>query len=245
MNDKLAELFDAFRSKHFAALGDPQDENVLLETTIEQIAYNLNALSISVNMGMGEYLFGRNLLSSFDHLSGKALSHEQFKNLIHKDDMIHFEEAILVGMQKIGQLLSEKQHQLALAFECRMRDNRNEYCRTLFRYEIFTCATRDERWVKLLLFPLRGWNRMAMPNSLYVIDTKKKEFCYTDKRGSLTKHQLDILRRRIAGQNDVKIGEALCLSPVTIKTHHKNIYAKLGIDSKVRIVLYLQYLGLL
>lgn len=245
MNDELVELFDAFRSKHFAAFGDPQNEKVLLETTIEQMAYNQNALPISVDMLKGEYLFGCDLLRPFGFLNGNMLSHEQFKNLIHKDDKNHFEASILVGMQKISMLLSDKQHRLALAFECRICDSKNVYHRMLFKYEIFKCGSREELQVRLLLFPLTGWNDKVVPYSLYVIDTKKKELCYTDRKGGLTKQHLDILRRRIAGQNDSKIGEELHLSPVTIKTHRKNIYAKIGINSKAKIVLYLQYLGLL
>ena len=48
----------------------------------------------------------------------------------------------------------------------------------------------------------------------------------------LTKRELDILRRLTTGLPITQIAASLHISNNTIKTHLKNVYKKLGVDSR-------------
>jgi DNA-binding NarL/FixJ family response regulator len=49
----------------------------------------------------------------------------------------------------------------------------------------------------------------------------------------LTEREAEILRELSSGKTTAAIGEALFLSPLTVKTHIKNIYRKLHVSSRV------------
>ncbi|GHO79714.1 hypothetical protein KSD_74850 [Ktedonobacter sp. SOSP1-85] len=48
---------------------------------------------------------------------------------------------------------------------------------------------------------------------------------------NLTARELDVLRLLAEGHPDTRIAQALVLSPRTINTHLRSIYAKLGVSS--------------
>ena len=52
----------------------------------------------------------------------------------------------------------------------------------------------------------------------------------------LTKREFEVLQLLAAGQNKNEISEALVLSPLTVKTHIRNIYAKLGVHTQRELV---------
>ena len=51
----------------------------------------------------------------------------------------------------------------------------------------------------------------------------------------LTKRELEIARRIVDRQTNRQIAEELYLSPKTVETHIRNIFAKLGADSRVEV----------
>jgi DNA-binding NarL/FixJ family response regulator len=52
---------------------------------------------------------------------------------------------------------------------------------------------------------------------------------------SLTKRELEIARRIVDRQTNRQIAEELFLSPKTVETHIRNIFGKLGADSRVEV----------
>ena len=52
---------------------------------------------------------------------------------------------------------------------------------------------------------------------------------------SLTSRELEIARRIVARRTNRQIAEELFLSPRTVETHVRNIFAKLGADSRVEV----------
>ena len=53
-----------------------------------------------------------------------------------------------------------------------------------------------------------------------------------DNKSSLTKRELDILRRLATGLPITQIAAALHISNNTIKTHLKNVYRKMNVESR-------------
>lgn len=64
---------------------------------------------------------------------------------------------------------------------------------------------------------------------------EQKELLITDNQ-ALTKREMEILKAFANGFTHQEIAEAMFISPHTAKTHLKNIYQKLGINSKVEAV---------
>jgi DNA-binding NarL/FixJ family response regulator/tetratricopeptide (TPR) repeat protein len=56
-----------------------------------------------------------------------------------------------------------------------------------------------------------------------------------DAIGTLTQRELEIARRVVDRQTNRQIAEELFLSPKTVETHIRNIFAKLGADSRVEV----------
>lgn len=52
--------------------------------------------------------------------------------------------------------------------------------------------------------------------------------------GHLTEREMDVLRLLVEGNNNTEIGEALYLSPNTVKTHVRGIMNKLAVDDRVQ-----------
>jgi DNA-binding NarL/FixJ family response regulator len=52
---------------------------------------------------------------------------------------------------------------------------------------------------------------------------------------SLTKRELDIARRIVDRRTNRQIADELFLSPRTVETHIRNIFGKLGADSRVEV----------
>jgi len=52
---------------------------------------------------------------------------------------------------------------------------------------------------------------------------------------SLTKRELEIAQRIVDRQTNRQIAEELVLSPKTVETHIRNIFGKLGADSRVEV----------
>ena len=52
--------------------------------------------------------------------------------------------------------------------------------------------------------------------------------------GHLTAREMDVLKLLVTGKNNTEIGEALFLSPNTVKTHVRGIMNKLAVDDRVQ-----------
>jgi two-component system response regulator DevR len=61
----------------------------------------------------------------------------------------------------------------------------------------------------------------------------------------LTGRELEVLRLLVAGHSNREIGEALYLSPDTVKTHLGNVYRKLGVEGRTQAVVQAMQLRLL
>jgi DNA-binding NarL/FixJ family response regulator len=60
----------------------------------------------------------------------------------------------------------------------------------------------------------------------------------------LTARELDILRHVAWGQSNAEIAEALCIGEGTVKTHVARVLAKLGLRTRVHVVIYAYEHGL-
>ncbi|MGH2617350.1 MAG: helix-turn-helix domain-containing protein, partial [Thermomicrobiales bacterium] len=52
---------------------------------------------------------------------------------------------------------------------------------------------------------------------------------------ALSPRELDVLRLLVAGHHDREIAAALRVSPRTVQTHVANLFAKLGVNSRVEV----------
>jgi DNA-binding NarL/FixJ family response regulator len=57
---------------------------------------------------------------------------------------------------------------------------------------------------------------------------------------SLTSRELEIARKIVDRQTNREIAEQLFLSPRTVETHVRNIFSKLGADSRVEVARIVQ-----
>ena len=57
-----------------------------------------------------------------------------------------------------------------------------------------------------------------------------------DTQAGLSKREIDVLNELIGGKNYKAIGEKLFISPLTVRRHVKNIYAKLHVNSRAQVI---------
>ena len=55
---------------------------------------------------------------------------------------------------------------------------------------------------------------------------------------NLTARELEVLKLIAQGLKNREIADKLCISEHTVKVHLRNIYSKIGVDTKVRVALY-------
>ena len=55
---------------------------------------------------------------------------------------------------------------------------------------------------------------------------------------NLTARELEVLKLIAQGLKNREIADKLCISEHTVKVHLRNIYSKIGVDTKVRAALY-------
>ena len=53
----------------------------------------------------------------------------------------------------------------------------------------------------------------------------------------LSEREIEVLRLLLTNQRNAQIAETLCISPKTLETHVRNIYSKLGIDSRSNLLI--------
>jgi DNA-binding NarL/FixJ family response regulator len=58
----------------------------------------------------------------------------------------------------------------------------------------------------------------------------------TQREGTLTQRELEVLQQIAEGSSDRTIGEALHISEHTVRSHIKNLYRKLGVSSRAHAV---------
>ena len=68
---------------------------------------------------------------------------------------------------------------------------------------------------------------------------------HRDDSASLTPREIEVLELAAEGTGIPKLGEELALSPDTVRTHLKNIYAKLGVHNRTGAVTRAMRLGLI
>lgn len=86
---------------------------------------------------------------------------------------------------------------------------------------------------------------VSSENSFYygegVIKAKKENHQANDefyKRIQLTPREKEIIKYLYNGNKVPDIAEAMHISPLTVETHKKNIYRKLGVDSSIKLVTF-------
>jgi DNA-binding NarL/FixJ family response regulator len=67
-------------------------------------------------------------------------------------------------------------------------------------------------------------------------DTENEITESTALQGGLSKRELDVLSELISGKNYKAIGEKLFISPLTVRRHVKNIYAKLHVNNRAQVI---------
>jgi len=100
---------------------------------------------------------------------------------------------------------------------------------------------KDEKPLKMLelikdaideRFPLSPAIARLMLNSL----RKSSKTRQNPEKFHLTKREIEILKHLVLGETYKKIGHALNVSPLTVRSHMENIYNKLNVNSKVEAV---------
>jgi DNA-binding NarL/FixJ family response regulator len=54
----------------------------------------------------------------------------------------------------------------------------------------------------------------------------------------LTEREIEVLQAVAQGKSNREIGEALFISPHTVQVHVRNIFGKLGVNSRIEAVAY-------
>ena len=75
----------------------------------------------------------------------------------------------------------------------------------------------------------------AGPAATSTTDDIETRLLLMGKHYNLTRREVDIARLLIRDLSKVQIGEALCLSESTIRTHARNLYAKLDVHSREQL----------
>ncbi|WP_368668178.1 response regulator [Flagellimonas sp. S3867] len=92
---------------------------------------------------------------------------------------------------------------------------------------------------------LDGLKHVSKESSFYygegVVKGKKEDPLKQDefyKRIQLTPREKEIIKHLCAGNKVPDIAETMHISPLTVETHKKNIYRKLGVDSSIKLVTF-------
>jgi LuxR family maltose regulon positive regulatory protein len=88
---------------------------------------------------------------------------------------------------------------------------------------------------------LAAFDESAMDDPL----KSKESVSTTSMVEPLTQRELEILKLLNAGQSNQEIAQALVISPLTVKRHASNIYAKLGVSGRLKVVAQAKALGIL
>jgi len=65
-----------------------------------------------------------------------------------------------------------------------------------------------------------------------------------DEKSALTKRELEVLRLLAQGYRNQRIAEELCISERTVRSHLRNIYDKIGVQSRTEAALWAMRQGL-
>ena len=78
------------------------------------------------------------------------------------------------------------------------------------------------------------WSPYGTENSHYVV-APIDDFA-TDRLANLSRRELEVLQYLVDGVNQIAIAEELFVSPHTVRTHVRNILAKMGAHSSLEAV---------
>lgn len=93
-----------------------------------------------------------------------------------------------------------------------------------------------------VFFSLRRVNPRRLLQRMARSPVEKSVMDGSRDRGKLTSREKEILGLAAAGLRTVQIANKLCISTQTVRTHFKNIYPKLGVNSRTEaIILALQH----
>lgn len=95
-----------------------------------------------------------------------------------------------------------------------------------------------------VFFSLREVNPQRLLQRMVAPPDTASERSGTPRRKRLTAREREILRLATRGLRTMQIANRLSVSTQTIRTHFKNIYPKLGVNSRTEAVLYAIHHGL-
>ena len=77
------------------------------------------------------------------------------------------------------------------------------------------------------------------------VSTPKNTISYQQENIHLTERETDVLQAIVAGLSNKEIEASLVISNNTVRTHIKNLYSKLGVESRTQAIVRAQELNLL
>jgi DNA-binding CsgD family transcriptional regulator len=162
-----------------------------------------------------------------------ALNSIEFFNLLHPEEMsrnILMKNILTKTAQKL--FLEEKGHQL-LSTNFRIKNAKGKYMNMLSQFLLFYSTVPYKSVFSFKVHTNIDWYKSPKNCCHYYLGDDLTNFRYPDRAllqtGSIfTKHEFEIIQLLEKGFSTEQVAEHLFLSPLTIKTHRRNILQKSG-----------------
>jgi len=191
------------------------------------------------------YHFRQAPLPGFEFLKQEPVSLSRFEKLVVKDDRNLFDQARSEALTYLLKRHNAPLGNLALFFECRIRDQKGVAHPMIFCYRLQgTDEPNLPNTVVLSLYPTERYKRNAM-SGIYIVDIIENKLIRSFGSNHLIKSELVVFPLLQKGYIMKEVADMLGLDYDTVKRYHRNVQLKLGCENDIQTRNVLGILGLL
>jgi DNA-binding CsgD family transcriptional regulator len=212
---------------------------------LQQLARTNNQTLALCNRGSGIYNFLHLRNNDYSQQFEEKVEMIRFLRLMHPDDLEHFQKAWQFVESFIQSKHSTRLINYALVFECRLKDDLEQYQRVIFKYKIILEDNEKRGQLLLFLRSVDGAIRHIPHREIYVIDVRNKTYVYSGKENVISNREKEVIQLSQKGLDSKEIAQKLFVSDETIRMHRKNAIRKLALKDTGSVACYLMEMGVM